>query len=130
MAESTMALDLMDHNKRRHKRRAYETEVSLETGSQFFTGFSQNISSGGLFIATHELLQLGDTMRVRFRIPSIEEEFDVQAEVRWVRPPREDTPDQLPGMGVSFIGLSPEQSAVLNQYLDSAETLFYDDDDL
>lgn len=130
MADSIMALDLTDHNKRRHTRRAYETEVSLETGSQFFTAFSQNISSGGLFIATHELLKLGDTTRVRFRIPSIEEEFDVQAEVRWIRPPREDTPDLLPGMGVSFVNLSAAQSAILNKYLDSAETIFYDDDDI
>ena len=53
----------MSDNRRQFVRHAYETEVSLESGSNFYTGLTQDLSAGGLFIATHQILPLGSSLR-------------------------------------------------------------------
>jgi uncharacterized protein (TIGR02266 family) len=116
-------------NQREHRRIAIETEISISSGSQFYTGFTKNISSGGLFISTHERYELGEQFQVRFRVDQFDKDFDILAEVRWVSPYREDLPDQPVGLGVQFVGLSEGDQAILDMYLKNAETLFYDDDD-
>jgi len=111
-------------------RRPLETEVDFGGDSQFFTGFTKNISAGGLFVATHEELAMGSVIRVKFGITTIDREFDLAAEVRWHRPYRESQPMVSAGYGVCFVNISPEDQAVLNEYLQTAETLFFDDEDL
>ena len=118
-----------DTNQRKHRRVDIETEVSINSGSKFYTGFTKNISSGGLFIATHERYEMGEQFSVRFRVDQFDKDFDILAEVRWVSPYREDRPDQPVGLGVQFVNLSEGDQAILDLYLKNAETLFYDDDD-
>ncbi len=115
---------------RRFTRRPLETEIDFGGDSQFFTGFTKNISAGGLFVATHEDLEMGSIIRIKFGITAISREFDFAAEVRWHRPYRETQPDVPAGYGVCFVNISEEDQAVLNQYLQTAETLFFDDEDL
>ena len=114
---------------RRHTRIEYETEVSMESGSQFFTGFTRNISAGGLFMATHDVRDLGTIFRLRFNIPEIRRNFDVEAEVRWVCPPNPHRPEQTPGMGVNFLDLPDKDRRILDAYIAKRETIFFDDDD-
>ena len=114
---------------RRHTRLEYETEVSMESGSQFFTGFTKNISAGGLFMATHDVRELGTLFRLRFRIPEIGRDFDMEAEVRWVCPPNPHRPEQTPGMGVRFLDLPEKDRRVLDNYIAGRETIFFDEDD-
>ena len=40
-------------NRRRQDRFSVELEISLETEHNFYAGFVENLSSAGLFIATH-----------------------------------------------------------------------------
>ena len=119
----------MNDNRRQFVRHAYETEINLETGSQFFTGFTRDLSAGGLFIATHQILPLGSTLRVKFGVPEIKKQFDIEATVCWVKKYRDDAPDQTPGMGVRFENVSPEDKEVITDYISTRDTLFYDDDD-
>ena len=115
---------------RRYTRRPLETEIDFGGDSQFFTGFTKNISAGGLFVATHEELEMGSIIRIKFGITAIGREFDLAAEVRWHRPYRETQPDVPAGYGVCFVNISEEDQSVLNEYLQTAETLFFDDEDL
>ena len=120
--------EISPENLRRHTRLEYETEVSMESGSQFFTGFTKNISAGGLFMATHDVRELGTLFRMRFRIPEIGRDFDLEAEVRWVCPPNPHSPEQTPGMGVRFLDLPEKDRQVLDNYIAGRETIFFDDD--
>ncbi len=115
---------------RRYTRRPLETEIDFGGDSQFFTGFTKNISAGGLFVATHEELEMGSVIRIKFGITTLGREFDLAAEVRWHRPYRDDQPTVSAGYGVCFVNISEEDQAVLNEYLQTAETLFFDDEDL
>ena len=46
-----------------------EVKVDLESDHNFYTGLTQNISAGGLFIATHQLRRIGDYIKVSFSLP-------------------------------------------------------------
>ena len=109
------------------RRKTLCVEVGLLAEYQFYTGFTRDISSGGLFIATHELLEVGTRFELCFRIPELDHLFKCKCEVRWVRT-FDDGFDALPpGMGVRFVEITPSEKAMIDDFIATEETLFYDD---
>ena len=117
-------------NVRAAERFDLEVKVDLESDHNFYTGLTQNISSGGLFITTHHLRKIGDRITLKFTLPGSEKVIAVETEVRWIR---ENSAlmraDGGTGMGVRFINLSPETSAAINAFVQARESLYYDDED-
>ena len=117
-------------NVRAAERFDLEVKVDLESDHNFYTGLTQNISAGGLFIATHHLRRIGDQITLKFTLPGSEKPVEVETEVRWIR---ENSAlmraDAGTGMGVRFINLSPQASAAITAFLESRESLYYDDED-
>ena len=117
-------------NVRAAERFDLEVKVDLESDHNFYTGLTQNISSGGLFIATHHLRKIGDRITLKFTLPGSDKVLAVETEVRWLR---ENSAlmraDGGTGMGVRFINLTPETSAAINSFVQSRESLYYDDED-
>ena len=72
-------------NVRAAERFDLEVTVDLESDHNFYTGLTQNISSGGVFIATHHLRRIGDRITLKFTLPGSEKVLDVETEVRWIR---------------------------------------------
>ena len=56
-------------NVRASERFDLEVKVDLESDHNFYTGLTQNISSGGVFIATHHLRRIGDRITLKFTLP-------------------------------------------------------------
>lgn len=112
-----------------HPRKALAVEVSLQSETNFYVGFSQNISAGGLFVATYDTRPVGERFPVEFELPGRNEVLRCLAEVAWVREYREN--DDLgkqgivPGMGLRFVGLSEEQQTAIAGFLDEREPLFF-----
>ena len=46
-----------------------KVEVDHQSEHNFFTGFMENISSGGLFVATYGLMEIGQRLEVSFTVP-------------------------------------------------------------
>ena len=114
------------HKEARHARRVdFEVEVTFESHHNFYTGFTQNISSGGLFIACHDPSPIGSTIRVKFALPGLPGPIDAETIVRWVREVGE--PDQH-GMGVQFTHLSPPVQAAIDKFIQQRDSIFYDHD--
>ena len=117
-------------NVRAAERFDLEVKVDLESDHNFYTGLTQNISAGGLFIATHHLRKIGDRITLKFTLPGSDKQLAVETEVRWIR---ENTAllraDHGTGMGVRFINLSAEASAAISAFVESRESLYYDDED-
>jgi uncharacterized protein (TIGR02266 family) len=79
-------------------------EVEFSDESQFFAGLSQDISMGGLFLATYRKLAVGTSLRLRFDLPD-GTTIEAGGEVRWVCDP---APGRgRPGVGVAFTDLAP-----------------------
>ncbi|HEX3696458.1 MAG TPA: TIGR02266 family protein [Polyangia bacterium] len=107
-----------------------EVKVDLESDHNFYTGLTQNISAGGLFIATHQLRRIGDRIKIKFSLPGSETSLDVETEVRWIRENSSlHRVDGSTGMGVRFINLSQEASQAIQTFLQNRDSLYYDDEE-
>jgi uncharacterized protein (TIGR02266 family) len=116
-------------NDRRHAPRfAVAVEVTLESEHNFFTGLTQDLSSGGLFVATTSRCPIGAQVHLRIRLPTSAAPLDVLTEVRWVRP--HDLPDDAgkAGVGLKFLRLSPQAAQAVKSFLEQRESLFFDVD--
>lgn len=114
-------------DKRQHSRIPLEVDVDFSSESNFYNGFAENISEGGLFVATYELKHVGDKVALKFRLPDSAETIECDGEVRWIREQNADTPDVSPGLGIRFLNMSPAQQHRVEQFVHEREPLFYDE---
>jgi uncharacterized protein (TIGR02266 family) len=113
-------------HRREHSRFSVDLDVTVGSDHNFYAGFAENLSAGGVFIATHKLKPVGSKIELSVNLP---EGAQVRAlgEVRWVRVFNEasDTP---PGMGVKFLDVSDEAVTAINAFLARRDPLFFDDE--
>ena len=108
-----------------------EIEVTLESESNFYTGLTQDISTGGLFVSTHRLRKIGEQVVVKFGLPGSGAPVVVECEVRWLREPSRyqmNAHDHPPGMGLKFLTLSPESRQAIAAFLKARDSIFFDDE--
>ena len=113
--------------RRQHSRFRVDLDVTVSSEHNFYAGFVENMSAGGIFIATHQLKAVGDWLEFTVNLPDGGEPIAGKGEVRWVRVFSEasDTP---PGMGIRFDALGPESVARIERFLAERDPLFYDDE--
>jgi uncharacterized protein (TIGR02266 family) len=114
-------------HRRQHSRYRVELDVSLGSDHNFYVGFVENMSAGGVFIATHMLRAVGEVFDLAIHIPSSDAMISGSGEVRWVREYSERS-NVPPGMGVRFIHLEPGSLEAIEQYLARREPIFFDED--
>ena len=113
--------------RREHQRFMVELEVNVQSESNFYAGLAENLSAGGLFIATHKLQKVGSAIELSLKLPDSPEEFLLKGEVRWVRLFNESS-DTSPGLGVRFTELPAGATAAIEKFLGQREPLFFDDE--
>lgn len=120
-------------NRRVHPRLNFELnvdfEVSIDGPHNFFTGITQDISKGGVFLATHQIYPIGTNMKLSFTIEGAS--VTVDAIVRWIRTPESISgggSDILPGMGLQFLNPGPEIVKAFDSFLEKKEPLLVDVD--
>jgi len=118
-----------DHkNLRKYPRKGYKLKIGLNTTHNFYTGFTGNISEGGLFIATEAPMDIGSIVSLRFTLPGSSIEIDVNGEVRWIKDQAAAGSGSLPGMGIRFIDLDPKNRKLIEEFVKKREPEFYPDD--
>lgn len=114
-----------DHH-RAHQRYAVDLDVSLGSDHNFYAGFAENLSAGGVFVATHQIRPVGETVEVTVHLPD-GTEIRAVGEVRWVRVFNAES-DLPPGVGLRFKELDQPSNAAIERFLREREPIFYDDD--
>jgi uncharacterized protein (TIGR02266 family) len=114
-------------SRRQHHRHNVELEVTMESETNFYMGLTENLSEGGLFIATHVLKPLGTQIEVSFKLPGASESLKLTGTVRWLRE-YSPTSDTSPGMGVRFEQIDQHQVEHIRAFLAARDPLFYDED--
>ena len=101
-----------------------KVNVSLRTEDNFFQGFSENLSEGGVFIATMAPPTVGTEVNLNLGVGE-DESVSVSGEVRWLRV-NED--GDVTGCGVQFMNLSTQAERAINLLLAQSDKdpLFYD----
>lgn len=112
--------------RREHARYSVDLEVSVTSEHNFYAGFVENLSVGGVFIATHQLKPVGERLEFSVRLPNLEHAIRGTGEVRWVRVYSEGS-DVPPGMGIKFDALDEASQRSIESFLAQREPLFYDE---
>ena len=107
----------MAEQQRRFQRRELQVDFRArhQSGDGQLLFESADLSSGGSFLKSDLLLEVGETLVMEFRVPGETGIIRAQGRVAWVRRfPRGEEP---PGMGVEFLAMSEEDRQTLDQYL-------------
>ena len=112
---------------RKFSRHPVKVEVGYATEHNFFTGFMENLSSGGLFVATHAPAEIDDVLEIAFSVPGLGRATVAMCQVQWVRDYSPDLPDMIPGMGLRFIELTSEARAAVELFIRHREPIFFTD---
>ena len=84
---------------RKSHRLKMEAKITLRSQTNFFVGFSENISEGGIFITTQSPPDIGDTVEVDIPLIDGSQTVAVKGVVRWHRFMANGNPS---GCGVQF----------------------------
>ena len=101
-----------------------QASVGVHSETNFFTGFTENISEGGVFISSLCPPDMGTEIDVDIAVGEGESRR-FRGRVAWIR---SDDSGQPTGCGVQFMDVTPEQQDILDRMVDEAgqDPLFYD----
>jgi uncharacterized protein (TIGR02266 family) len=123
MGDEPTAIGRITPVKRNQPRVRMQVKIDFTLGNVLYTGFSTNLSDGGLFIATvSRQLKAGAALQLRFTLPG-GKPIEAQGVVRWVREVDDNAPDQMPGLGVQFVKLSDAAKAAIVAFVKDREPL-------
>jgi uncharacterized protein (TIGR02266 family) len=109
---------------RRTRRVALHADVDLFSDSNFYTGFSSDLSDGGIFVATCEVLEAGTEVEVAFTLPG-SQRIQSRGVVRWHREYNDRFPDVFPGMGIEFVEMPEESRSAVHAFTSQREPMFW-----
>ena len=100
----------------------------MQTENNFYTGLTQDVSGGGIFVSTHQLRPVGEHIKVLLTLPGKSETFEILTEVRWIRDIHVTRGSDDPGMGLRFVEMTPRARQAVAAFLTQRESLFFDED--
>ncbi len=98
-------------NRRSSPRVTLGIPVAYRFGNTIATALTLNLSRGGIAIRTTSPLEPGTSARVRFRLPAVRREVDVEARVSWS--------DRRVGMGLQFEKVDSSDQTAIDEFVDS-----------
>lgn len=112
--------------RRVNPRVSLQAAIDLHSDTNFFSGFSTDLSVGGLFVATVAHAPIGSEIDLSFTLPT-GEKIAAKGVVRWTREVNDKTPHVFPGIGVQFVGLAGESLAIIERFIADREPMFFPD---
>ena len=106
------------HLAKRAGRCTLQVPIQIETEGASHFALTENICTGGLFVATSHPGQVGSQILLKFRLPRNRRVVCVDAEIRWVRTtPRASLRHGARGMGVQFRNVSLDAGTSVQEFL-------------
>jgi uncharacterized protein (TIGR02266 family) len=115
-----------DPERRYSRRVALDVDIGLHSETNFFVGYGEDISEGGLFVATYDLLPRGTPLTVSLVLPG-GHQITAHGRVAWTRVPGHDA-EFMPGFGVTFDALSEADRREIHRFLRKRPPMFFDAD--
>ena len=114
-----------ERERRDRSRVALDVDIGLHSETNFFAGFGDDISEGGLFVATYDLLPVGTQLSLSFVVP-LGPQVNVRGRVAWIREAVTMNSELHPGMGVEFEDLDADGARAIQAFLHRRAPIFYE----
>lgn len=102
-------------------RQVIELEVGIASESNFYVGFTENMSPSGVFVATYVSQPIGSKVEIALKLHD-GTTMNVRGVVRWLR---EASAEHWPGIGVELDRLSLEDEERIRRFLALRDPLFH-----
>lgn len=102
-----------ERERRKHARVKLRIEVSYQKMDSYLHRFTENISEGGCFVETDEVLPPRTEVPLEFSFPNHVKPLVIIGEVVWV------VEGTHSGMGIQYKKISPDAQKVLKQIVES-----------
>ena len=97
-------------------------EITLHSDNNFFSGLTENLSVGGLFVTSADVLPAtGTIIELALRLPGTQTDLRCTSEVRW----HGTSQNGRRGYGVRFVSLSPEAEALIQDFIQHRKPLVH-----
>ena len=111
-----LAKEEEEANRRRSIRLALHANVTMKSETNFFAAMTENISDGGVFVATLSPPEIGEKVKLQISVEG-EGGVVVNGVVRWLR----TSEDGYSGCGIQFVNLSPQAEQALSSLVGAIE---------
>jgi uncharacterized protein (TIGR02266 family) len=115
-----------DSHRRAHERALLEVEVTLESENNFYAGITNDVSEGGVFVATVVPLPVGASVALTLRLGGEGPSWDVTGEVRWIRELEAACEGYPPGCGIRWRFIPDEALAAIRAFVAERDTILFD----
>ncbi len=110
----------IDEGKRKYLRLKTQIQVDYTLDDEVELLYSTNISEGGLFLETVNPFPAGTKLLLRFNLPNSDKIIEVVGEVVYKVEEIFDIEEwDLPGMGIRFMAVNPEDAALIRKFIES-----------
>lgn len=110
--------------------RAVEAALGAHSATNFYKGLTGGdiVSSGGLFVATYQVPEVGQKLLLKVSMPG-GYEFEAKGIVAWTRDVHlsATASGSTPGFGAQFSEITDEGRSLIQRYVRNREPLFHDD---
>ncbi|MBS2014310.1 MAG: TIGR02266 family protein [Deltaproteobacteria bacterium] len=129
---------LVTRERRKDPRYLLQLAITMQGENNFYTGLSENISEGGIFIATQTVLKIGTRVELEFTLPHFDVPIRVEGTVQWIREPEAmslpghvfgclETRDVPAGMGIRFDVIDQDAVYAIRKFMTLRLPDFYDE---
>lgn len=100
-------------------------QVDLHTESNFFSGYSGDLSDGGVFVVTYAQLKLGQPVDVELSLPG-GLFIAASGRVAFLRAPTQHNAELAPGAGIVFDDIDAQARHAAEMFMSHREPTFVD----
>lgn len=110
----------MRESKRKFRRNTTRVQMDYQHKDQWITGISANVSEGGLFINTTDVLPKGSILRLKLHFPFREEPIYAKGKVKWANAEVPTEMDKMvpQGMGIEFFSMKSGDREFIARHLE------------
>jgi uncharacterized protein (TIGR02266 family) len=121
-SEATFSESAEDSAERRQARYGVDVNVTINSEHHFLAGSAMNLSSGGIFIATHIVHPIGTKFNLSIHLddgdPGVVRGV---GEVRWQRAREHGEGPEVQGLGIKFIEIAGNGEERIKRFLAQRE---------
>jgi uncharacterized protein (TIGR02266 family) len=100
--------------------------ITAESESNFYVGFTEKLSDGGVFVATHAPWSIGRAVDLEIALPE-QPPILARGTVRWIREYSEAN-ETVAGVGIRFDRLTSHDATRILEFAKSRAAMFFDDE--